>query len=66
LIEDEGTTVILVEQHAKFALELTRDAIIMERGRIVHESLSGRLLEDEVLLDSMIGMRKLHEGSPVA
>jgi len=64
LIEDEGTTVILVEQHAKFALELTREAIIIERGRIVHEALSPTLLEEVDLLDSMIGMRKLHEGSP--
>jgi branched-chain amino acid transport system ATP-binding protein len=63
LIEDEGTTVILVEQHAKFALELTRDAIILERGRIVHQALSPSLLEEETLLDSMIGMRKLHEGT---
>jgi branched-chain amino acid transport system ATP-binding protein len=63
LIEDEGTTVVLVEQHAKFALELTRDAIILERGRIVHHALSAALMEEETLLDSMIGMRKLHEGS---
>jgi branched-chain amino acid transport system ATP-binding protein len=66
LIEEEGTTVILVEQHAKFALELTREAIILERGRIVHAELSSRLMEDEVLLDSMIGMRRLHEGTPRA
>jgi len=66
LIEDEGTTVILVEQHAKFALELTREAIILERGRIVHEALSPTLMEEEELLDSMIGMRKLHEGSAVS
>jgi branched-chain amino acid transport system ATP-binding protein len=66
LIEDEGTTVILVEQHAKFALELTKEAIVMERGCIVHASSSEALLANTELLDGMIGMRRLHEAAPQA
>jgi branched-chain amino acid transport system ATP-binding protein len=66
LIEEEGTTVLLVEQHAKFALELTSDAIVLERGRVIHVSRSGDLLADETRLDAMIGMRRLHESAPQA
>ena len=61
LVADEGTTLILVEQRAAFALEMTSEAIVLERGRIVHASSSKLLAGDEELLDRVIGMRKLHE-----
>lgn len=61
LIDEEGTSVILVEQHAKFALELTRDAVVLERGRIVYAAPSAELLTDEARLDAMIGVRRLHD-----
>ena len=61
LIAEEGTTLILVEQRAAFALELTAQAIVLERGRIVHAGPSPALAADEELLDRVIGMRKLHE-----
>jgi branched-chain amino acid transport system ATP-binding protein len=63
LIEEEGTTVVLVEQHAKFALEHTREAIVLERGRIVDAGSSAELLADEARLEARIGMRRLHEGA---
>lgn len=44
LIADAGTTVIIVEQHAKLALSLTEQAIVVDRGRVVHQSDSGSLL----------------------
>jgi branched-chain amino acid transport system ATP-binding protein len=61
LVGEEGTTLILVEQRAAFALEMTAEAIVLERGRIVHSSSSQALAGDEELLDRVIGMRKLHE-----
>jgi branched-chain amino acid transport system ATP-binding protein len=61
LVAEEGTTLILVEQRAAFALEMTAQAIVLERGRIVHASASATLAGDEELLDRVIGMRKLHE-----
>ncbi len=61
LVRDEGTTLILVEQRASFALELTTNAIVLERGRISHAGPSAALAADEELLDRTIGMRKLHE-----
>jgi branched-chain amino acid transport system ATP-binding protein len=61
LVAEEGTTLILVEQRAAFALQMTTQAIVLERGRIVHASSSHSLAGDEALLDRVIGMRKLHE-----
>ncbi len=61
LVAEEGTTLILVEQRAAFALQMTSQAIVLERGRIVHAGTSAALAADEELLDRVIGMRKLHE-----
>ena len=57
MIRDEGTAVILVEQHAEVALSLTQDAVVMERGVIVHRAASRALLEDAATLDRLIGLR---------
>jgi len=57
MIRDEGTAVILVEQHAEVALSLTQDAVVMERGVIVHRAASRALLEDTATLDRLIGLR---------
>jgi branched-chain amino acid transport system ATP-binding protein len=54
---DEGTAVILVEQHAEIALSLTDRAIVLERGSIVHRARSQDLLKDHATLDRLIGLR---------
>ena len=54
---DEGTAVILVEQHAELALQLTDSAVILERGRIAHRAASAALLADRGTLDRLIGLR---------
>jgi branched-chain amino acid transport system ATP-binding protein len=54
---DEGTAVILIEQHAEVVLSLTRDAVVMERGVIVHRAASQDLLADAATLDRLIGLR---------
>jgi branched-chain amino acid transport system ATP-binding protein len=54
---DEGTAVILIEQHADVVLSLTRDAVVMERGVIVHRAPSRELLDDAATLDRLIGLR---------
>ncbi len=46
LVEDGGMAVIVVEQHAKLALSLTRQAIVLERGRVVHRAASETLLRE--------------------
>jgi branched-chain amino acid transport system ATP-binding protein len=57
MIADEGMAVILIEQHAELALSLTRDALIMERGAIVHRAPSAELLRDASTLDRYIGLK---------
>jgi branched-chain amino acid transport system ATP-binding protein len=54
---DEGTAMILIEQHADVVLSLTGDALVMERGVIVHRARSRDLLDDAATLDRLIGLR---------
>lgn len=60
MAQDEGMTLILVEQHAHFALSLTHEAVIIERGLIAHRGHSKDLLENRAVLDRYVGLR-LHE-----
>jgi branched-chain amino acid transport system ATP-binding protein len=48
---------ILVEQHADIALSLTQDALVLERGRVVHSGQSQLLLADHALLERLVGLR---------
>lgn len=57
MVADEGTAVILVEQHIETALSLMSDAVIMERGAIVHRAPSAGLLRDAATLDRFIGLK---------
>jgi branched-chain amino acid transport system ATP-binding protein len=58
---DEGTAFVLVEQHAEVALSLSADAIVLERGSIVHRARSQDLLKDEATLERLIGLRLAEE-----
>ena len=48
--------IVLVEQHAELALSLSRRAVVMERGRIVHEGPSAGLLADRGSLDRWLAV----------
>lgn len=56
LASEGGMAVILVEQHARLALSLTRNAIVLERGRIMHRSPSEALLQDPALLHRLVSV----------
>jgi branched-chain amino acid transport system ATP-binding protein len=56
MLQQQTMAVILVEQHAELALSLTRDALIMERGRIVHRAPSADLARDAATLERLIGL----------
>ncbi|MFL6631252.1 MAG: ABC transporter ATP-binding protein [Massilia sp.] len=56
LVKDEGMAVIVVEQHARLALSLTRRAIVLERGRIVHDASSASLLADPERLECLLAV----------
>lgn len=46
LISDEALTVILVEQSARLALQVTQHAVILDRGKIAFEGASAELAGD--------------------
>ena len=54
LIREESLTVILVEQSAKLALEVTDSALVLSRGRIVHRGPSAELLADPDRLTALV------------
>ena len=56
MVEEAGMAVILVEQHAHQILRLTRQAMVLERGRIVYQGASSTLSEDRALLDGWLGV----------
>ncbi|MDP3137619.1 MAG: ABC transporter ATP-binding protein, partial [Burkholderiaceae bacterium] len=56
LVRESGLSVIVVEQHARLALELTRRAVVLDRGRVVHESDSASLLASPETLNRLIGV----------
>jgi branched-chain amino acid transport system ATP-binding protein len=63
LTADEGTALLLVEQHAEIALSLTDRALVLERGQIAHRALSRDLLRDHATLDRLIGLRVAEPGT---
>ena len=56
LLTERGMAVIVVEQHAKLALLLTRNALVLERGRVVHRSSSESLLADPATLQRLVAV----------
>ena len=54
LIREESLAVVLVEQHARVALSVTQNALVLNRGRIVHSGPSAALLADPARLTSLI------------
>ena len=49
--------IILVEQHTEIALSLTEEAVVIERGRIVHRARSRDLPHDSETLERLVGLR---------
>jgi branched-chain amino acid transport system ATP-binding protein len=56
LLTQSGMAVIVVEQHAKLALSLTRQAVVLERGRVVHRTASEALLRDAQTLNRLVAV----------
>jgi branched-chain amino acid transport system ATP-binding protein len=58
LFREEHLTGIIVEQHAQKILNITDQAIILERGAIVHSTASQQLIADPTMLDRYLGVTK--------
>jgi len=54
LVADHSLAIILVEQHAKLALQVTQDAMVLNRGRVSHFGPSAALLADPQRLTSLV------------
>jgi branched-chain amino acid transport system ATP-binding protein len=54
-LKEEGTTMLLVEQFAKAALDVADHAYVMERGRIAIEGTPEQLRTDERVLTAYLG-----------
>lgn len=56
LVRAREFAVIVVEQHARLALQLTQQAMVLDRGRVVHRSSSAELLGDSTTLDRLVAV----------
>lgn len=56
MVTEGSMAVILVEQHARQILPITRQAIVLERGRIVYQGKSSALAADPALLSRWLGV----------
>jgi branched-chain amino acid transport system ATP-binding protein len=56
LREDEGLAMVLVEQHARLALEFAPTAAVLNRGRVVYCGPSEALLNDAHRLTELVGV----------
>jgi len=53
---EERLAIVIVEQHARLALEFSPMAVILDRGKIVYDDESRALLDDPQLLATLIGV----------
>jgi branched-chain amino acid transport system ATP-binding protein len=56
LRENAGPAMVLVEQHARLALQFADRAVILDRGRIVYDGETRVLLDDASRLARLIGV----------
>ena len=54
LMSEGELAVVLVEQHAKLALQVTQSALVMSRGRVIHHGPSSELLADPERLGRLV------------
>ena len=57
LLADRKIAIVLVEQHTDVALELTRDAVVLERGAVAHRAPSAELVHDKATQERLVGLR---------
>lgn len=54
-LNQQGLTILLVEQNAFRALECTQRAYVLDRGKIVIEGASADLMQDQRVIESYLG-----------
>ena len=56
LRQDDGLAVVLVEQHARLALDFAAQTVVLDRGKIVYDGASRPLIDDPQKLHELIGV----------
>ena len=56
IVREEGLSAVIVEQHAAKILKLTDEAVVLDRGSVVHASTSAHLLAHPELLAQHLGV----------
>ena len=57
-INEQGITVLLIEQNANMALKTAHKAYVMETGRITMQGTGAELLENEAIKEAYLGKKK--------
>jgi branched-chain amino acid transport system ATP-binding protein len=57
MLAGRSIAIVLVEQHTDIALELAAEAIVLERGAVVHRAPSRELQKDLPTLERLVGLR---------
>ena len=57
LVAERNLALILVEQHTDLALSLTDEALVIERGAIVHRARSADFAGDTATLERYVGLK---------
>jgi branched-chain amino acid transport system ATP-binding protein len=58
LVVKDGLSAIIVEQNPRLILPITHDAIVLDRGQVVHRAPSAELLDDREQLDRWLAVAK--------
>jgi len=58
IMREEGMSALVVEQHAHRILGVTDEAVILERGRVVHAGSSADLRADPAVLERYLGVSR--------
>lgn len=56
MINREGVTILLAEQNARQAMEISDRTYVLEHGRVVREGMSGDLLTDDEIRKAYLGL----------
>ena len=56
MVRDASIAVIIVEQHAHQILGITQQALVLERGKVVHQGASADLAADPSVLERWLGV----------
>jgi branched-chain amino acid transport system ATP-binding protein len=58
ITREEGLSAIIVEQHPQAILAISDQAVVLDRGTVVHSSSAEALKADTALLDSLLGVAR--------